>query len=101
MKDFRFDTNNDFWDFCCESQDTRNGFKHVCTVYRNGARIATATCRYYSRSWGAFEFQSLLSKAAQKVCGYNRRNKVKRFPSEASRELYNALNKAFNLARPL
>lgn len=101
MKKFIFDTDKEIWDFLCESQDTRNGVKHVCTVYKNGAKMETATCRYYNRTWEAFEFQSVLAKAAQKVCGYNRRNKVKRFPSEAARELYNALNKAFNLDRPL
>ena len=101
MKDFSFCTDNEFWDFQCESKDTRMGFKHVCTVYRNGAKVDTVTWRYYYRTWEAFEFQKVLAGAAQKVCGYNSRNEVKRFPSEASRELYNAFNKAFKLDWPL
>ena len=101
MKNFRFDTDNELWDFQCGFKETRMGFKHVCTVYRNGAKVVTAVCRYYNRTWEAFEFQKVLAEAAQKVCGYNSRNKVKRFPSGAERALYNAFNNAFNLDWPL
>lgn len=101
MEDFRFDSDNGFWDFCCEVKDTRSGFKHICTVYKDGAQVASVACYYYNRTWEAFPFQKVLSEAAQKVCGYNSRNKVKRFPSEAARELYNAFDKEFNLDWPL
>lgn len=101
MKDFRLDSDNSFWDFCCEDKETRGGFKHVCTVYKDGAQVATVARHYINRTWEVFTFQSVLRKAALAVCGYNRRNKVKRFPSEASRELYNAFDKEFNLDRPL
>jgi len=50
----------------CESQRTRNGFRHLATLMKNGREQETAKCCYLNRTWERYEFQSVLSKLVDK-----------------------------------
>lgn len=47
----------------CQAQNTRYGFRHLATLYRNGREIAAAKCCYYNRTWEAYEYQSVIQGA--------------------------------------
>ena len=64
MKIARFlDKDNVEYVFICESQDTRNGFRHVL---KNGFGIQCKMC-YLNRTYERYQFQSLLQKAIEKL----------------------------------
>lgn len=42
---------------------TRNGFKHISTLYIDGREVATATCHYINRTWESYEFQLVMKCA--------------------------------------
>ena len=45
----------------CKCENTRNGFKHVATMYYNG-NTYVATSYYLNRTWECFEYQSVIRK---------------------------------------
>lgn len=46
---------------------TRNGFKHVSTLYINGYPVATATMYYYNRTWEAYQYRTSMRAATGKA----------------------------------
>ncbi len=48
----------------CEAKSTRNGFKHVATLLRDGREIDEVKCCYLNRTWECYEFESVLEKLA-------------------------------------
>lgn len=50
-----------------QGQDTSYGFRHLCSLYRGDAEIAAAKCTYYNRTWEAWEFQSVVRAAIEKI----------------------------------
>lgn len=55
----------------CRFENTRSGFKHVCTMIPtfHGVTLDNVTCtRYYiNRTWEKYEFQSALLSAIDKL----------------------------------
>ena len=51
----------------CESQSTRNGFRHVATLMKNGHEVEKAKCCYLNRTWERYEFQSVLNKIVEQA----------------------------------
>jgi len=49
----------------CESEKTRNGFRHLATLMRNGNEEASGKCCYLNRTWEKYEFQSVLHKVVE------------------------------------
>ena len=45
----------------CKCENTRNGFKHVATMYYN-KNTYVAVCYYLNRTWECFEYQSVIRK---------------------------------------
>ena len=45
----------------CKCENTRNGFKHVATMYYN-KNTYVAVCYYINRTWEYFEYQSVIRK---------------------------------------
>ncbi len=45
----------------CKCENTRNGFKHVATMYYN-RNTYVAVCYYLNRTWECFEYQSVIRK---------------------------------------
>ena len=51
---------NDKFTIVCEAKSTRNGFKHVATLFCNGSGIETNKCCYLNRTWEAWRFQTVV-----------------------------------------
>ena len=49
----------------CSTKSTRNGFKHVATLYLDGVESGTASCSYLNRTWESYEYQSVLYRLAK------------------------------------
>lgn len=47
----------------CESQSTRNGFRHVAVIMKNGYEIGRTKVCYLNCTWEAYTFQSVLNNA--------------------------------------
>ena len=60
----------------CESQRTRNGFRHLATLMIDGRERDTAKCCYLNRTWERYEFQSVLNKLVDKSDSLNDEEKV-------------------------
>ena len=45
----------------CKCENTRNGFKHIATMYYNKNNYV-AVCYYLNRTWECFEYQSVIRK---------------------------------------
>ena len=44
----------------CSWQSTRNGFKHVATVFDGNYRVSTATVHYLNRTWESYTYQTAI-----------------------------------------
>jgi len=44
------------------ADDTRNGFKHVAILMRNGQEVDKASVSYLNRTWESYSFQTVLHK---------------------------------------
>ena len=53
---------NENYSVVCNFEKTRNGFRHVAVLHKNGYEIARAKCTYLNRTWEAYEFESVLQK---------------------------------------
>lgn len=51
--------------FDCYVQNTRYGFRHVCTACTGD--YPHASCAYYNRTWERFKFESVIRKTAEKL----------------------------------
>lgn len=47
-------------EFVNESYNTRNGFKHVSTMFINGIEKRSHTCHYYNRTWECYRYQTVM-----------------------------------------
>jgi len=46
----------------CKYEKTRNGFRHLATLYVNGQEKEHAKATYLNRTWESYDFQSVLQK---------------------------------------
>lgn len=47
----------------CSWHGTRNGFKHVATVFDGNYRASTATVHYLNRTWESYTYQTAIKCA--------------------------------------
>ena len=59
MRIFKLD---DVYSVVCNSESTRNGFRHIAVLHKNGYEIARAKCSYLNRTWESYQFESVLLK---------------------------------------
>lgn len=59
MRIFSFD---DVYNVVCDNKDTRNGFKHVAKIFKNGIEQDNTKICYLNRTWESFEYESILQK---------------------------------------
>ncbi len=55
--------NGNEYTFSCISGDTRNGFKHVATLFKNCEEMTTGKCYYFNRTWESYRYQSACKQA--------------------------------------
>lgn len=58
----RIFTLDETYNVVCNFEKTRNGFRHIAVLHKNGFEIARAKCTYLNRTWEAYEFQEVLYK---------------------------------------
>lgn len=74
--------NNDNYMFVCQSGDTKSGFKHEVTLFRNGCQIAESVCYYINRTWEQYHYQSAMQTAVRNKMEYISNRLLNRFKSE-------------------
>ncbi len=60
----------------CESKNTRNGFKHIATLFITGYQHCTTKCTYLNRTWEAYQYQSVFHKILDKTDSLSKRQKT-------------------------
>ncbi len=60
-----FKINKDI-EIVCKSENTRYGFRHLATLFKNGIEETKGKCCYYNRTWESYEFQSVLMNVINK-----------------------------------
>ena len=63
MRSFRI---NEKIEIVCESEKTRNGFRHLATLLFNGREEDSTKVCYLNRTWERFEFQTVAKKLIEK-----------------------------------
>ena len=106
--------------FVNEWASTRNGFKHISTLFINGYEYIESTCHYINRTWENYAFQSVMLRAIEELKNklykkalyiYKSKNNISRL-TKAKREdfennhlpqtnggLYNELNQLRDIIR--
>lgn len=51
------------YQFITESEGTRNGFRHKCTLFRDGREVISTSIHYLNRTWESYQYQSVMRKA--------------------------------------
>ena len=59
--------------FVNESANTRNGFKHISTLFRDEHAIGTAEVHYINRTWECYRYQTSMCRIVNNLIE-NRRN---------------------------
>ena len=64
------------YNFECESTTAPVGFKHVCHIFdKDNQEVTSTSIQYLNRTWERFQFESVLSKAKEKLNGLLSDNK--------------------------
>ena len=53
----------------CETQSTRNGFRHVATLLHNGHEVGSVKETYLNRTWESYEYETVLRKLVSTYFG--------------------------------
>lgn len=56
---------NKEYEAICIAERTQSGFRHVCTLLRNGQEIDSTKRTYLNRTWESYDFQSTLSSLVE------------------------------------
>ena len=59
--------NENTYEFQNTSEWTRNGFRHVSVLLKNGEVLARETVNYINRTWESYQFKTSMSKCIDAV----------------------------------
>lgn len=62
---FRYDVGDNKYSFYCETEDTRYGFRHLCSMFLKGQEVGDSVKKYYNRTWEMFDYQSAMLAAVE------------------------------------
>ena len=62
---FRYDVGDNKYSFYCETEDTRYGFRHLCSMFLRGQEVGDSVKKYYNRTWEMFDYQSAMLSAVE------------------------------------
>lgn len=51
------------YQFVTESEGTRSGFRHTCTLFRDEREMVSTSIHYLNRTWESYRYQSVMRKA--------------------------------------
>ena len=90
-----------------ESKDTRNGFKHVSTLFHYTSEVATESCYYLNRTWECYRYQTsmraVISKRIEEIKDntiyyYKQDNNIKRLTKKHKEAVERLLNEDNRIA---
>lgn len=67
MRKININYDNSLFEFICDTEDTRSGFKHVCNLFINNIHATAATCYYYNRTWESWDYQTVCIAAVNNL----------------------------------
>ena len=79
--------NGNAYEFINDSRNTRSGFAHDTTLFKNGEEIGRATAIYYNRTWECYRYQTVMKKCVRGlidekyndfIVAYKAENNIKR-----------------------
>lgn len=91
----KIELNGIAYEFVCDSRNTRTGFAHDCTLFKNGRQESKATCYYYNRTWENYQYQTVMRSAVGKalaeleddlLTAWKKANGIKRLTAERKKE---------------
>ena len=56
----------DDYNIVCNSEKTRNGFRHIAVLHHNGREVCRDKVCYQNRTWEAFEFETVCEQVMEK-----------------------------------
>lgn len=56
----KVNVNGNVYEFVNESGNTRNGFYHKTTVFKNGCEVGSNRCNYLNRTWECYRYQTVM-----------------------------------------
>lgn len=83
--------------FVCEYKNKRDGFKHVCDLYKGEKFLQRSTCNYLNRTWESYTYQSVMKQTVScfveelkfnLIENYKAENNVKRVKTEQKELIY-------------
>ena len=83
--------NGNVYQFINDSRNTRSGFAHDTTLFKNGEEIGRATAIYYNRTWEYYRYQTVMKKCIGAIINekeedyistYKANNGIKRLTAE-------------------
>jgi hypothetical protein len=92
MKTFKINNN---YQIICNCENTRYGFRHLASLKdKNYNEIAKAKCCYYNRTWGSFEYETVIRQLLNKS-GILTKTKQKNFLNRISGNYRKEVKKQF------
>lgn len=58
--------------FVNDTISTKNGFKHISTLFKNEREIGTAEIHYLNRTWESFRYQTVMNRIIHNLTEYRR-----------------------------
>lgn len=95
MKKFQI---NKEYEVICEHQSTRNGFRHVAILLKNGEEIDRTKVCYQNRTWESFQFETVLHKMISEANILNEQEKKKYFSKQNDKE-HEKVNQMFGTVK--
>lgn len=59
--------NGNEYQFINDSRNTRTGFAHDTTLFKNGEEIGRATAIYYNRTWECYRYQTVMQRCINDI----------------------------------
>jgi hypothetical protein len=97
--------NGNEYEFVNSSRNTRTGFAHDTTLFKNDREIGRATAIYYNRTWECYTYQTVMQRAINNIienlydefiADFKAENNIKRLTAEkratAENEFYQQEN---------
>ena len=97
--------NGNEYEFINDSRNTRSGFAHDTTLFKNGRSFGRATAIYYNRTWECYRYQTVMKKCIGAIINekeedyisvYKANNGIKRLTAEkraeADRNFYECID---------
>ena len=89
------------YQFVNDSRNTRNGFAHDTTLFKDGRKIGEASCHYLNRTWECYQYQTVMKRCVDAeieseydrfIDNYKNQHNIKRMTAkkrvEAEEEFY-------------